>query len=114
MISRHPVTPLTFLHSDLSGFTCSDEDVEDLVSEYVQDMPALTSLHTVNLSRTSVTGAGVKLLVDHLPALTTLLIDQCSSITSRDIVTYAEKKGINVSFKQFTDRYGGGRKVRYG
>jgi F-box/TPR repeat protein Pof3 len=54
------------------------------------------------------------LLVDHIPALTTLLIDQCSSITSRDIVTYAEKKGINVSFKQFTDRYGGGRKVRYG
>ncbi|KAF2662489.1 hypothetical protein K491DRAFT_617280 [Lophiostoma macrostomum CBS 122681] len=89
----------------LSSMTLDDEDIEDIVTH----APCLTS---VDVSNTKITGAGVKLLVDKLPALESLVLDNCTRISSRDVVRYAESKGVRVSMKMVQTT--GGRKVRYG
>jgi hypothetical protein len=91
-----------------------DEDIDDLINMYIHETPTLTNVHTVDLSGTMVTGAGVKQVVDHLPALKNLAIEQCTRISGRDIVSYAEKMGISVKFRYWTGDYKSGRKVRYG
>jgi F-box/TPR repeat protein Pof3 len=85
--------------------TLDDDDIDDIVTQ----APCLTS---IDLSNTKVTGAGVKLLVDKIPTLESLTLDDCTRISSRDIVRYAESKGVRVSMKMA--QVSGGRKVRYG
>ncbi|KAF2751493.1 hypothetical protein M011DRAFT_473958 [Sporormia fimetaria CBS 119925] len=72
-----------------------DDDIQDLVDRRP------TGLRTVDLSATKISGAGVKLLVDNLPVLQTLRIDDCPGITSPDIRQYAEKRGIEVHMKMY-------------
>jgi F-box/TPR repeat protein Pof3 len=102
--------------SDVTGTPCTDADIEKIIEDYMLKEQKLCSLHTINLSKTGVTGAGVKLLVDNLPKLRSLTLDYCERISSRDIVDYAERKGIEVSMKMVSANIGsaGGKKVRYG
>lgn len=91
---------------DIAALPCTDDDVEALLGHP-------TSLQSIDLSSTKVTGAGVKMLVDGLPGLRVLKVDNCRHISSRDAIAYAERKGVAVSC-QMGDSFGGARKVRYG
>ncbi|KAF2115118.1 hypothetical protein BDV96DRAFT_600251 [Lophiotrema nucula] len=90
---------------DVSTQECQDDDIEELVR-------LCTGLRNVNLSSTNITGASVKMLADGLPDLKVLNVDNCTRISSRDAIAYAEKKGIVVSWNQIQSS--GGRRVRYG
>lgn len=76
--------------------TLDDSKFDDDFIDRIKGHDGKSALHTIDLSRTFITGAGVKFLVDNVPSLRTLNIEQCSRITSRDIVAYAQNKGINV------------------
>lgn len=93
---------------DVSSINTTDDDVEALLQHP-------TSIQSLNVSSTKITGASIKMLADGLPYLGHLKADNCRNISSRDAVTYAEKKGIAVSCKM-SDAFsiGGGRKIRYG
>lgn len=67
----------------------------------------------IDVSRTQVTGAGLKLLIDHIPTLESIIADDCNRISSRDIVQYAESRGVTVSMKS-SATMGRGKTVRYG
>ncbi|KAF2196128.1 hypothetical protein GQ43DRAFT_476603 [Delitschia confertaspora ATCC 74209] len=107
-IQRIATPALTEL--DLTGLPITDEDVEPFPTL----LPSLTHL---NLSKTEITGAGVKDLVDRLrkPGLRKLVLDYCYNISSQDVIWYARRKGIDVSFRVSEHGgIGGGKKVRYG
>ncbi|ORX93200.1 hypothetical protein BCR34DRAFT_608623 [Clohesyomyces aquaticus] len=93
---------------NLSKQFCNDDDIEELVKR-------LKGLETVNLSQTRITGAAVKMLVDGLPKLRHLIIDDCERISSQDAAVYARKREIAVSQKMIPaiKSNGKGRKVRY-
>ncbi|USP79325.1 hypothetical protein yc1106_06599 [Curvularia clavata] len=89
---------------DLSTMPCTDDDVEQLLTFD-------TGLTGIDLSDTRITGASVKMLVDKLPKLRHLKVDNCTRISGRDAIDYAMRKGVFVSYKM--PRQTGGRKVRY-
>ncbi|KAF2006757.1 hypothetical protein P154DRAFT_615452 [Amniculicola lignicola CBS 123094] len=95
----------SLLSLDLSSLPATDKDIKTLLTHPV------SSLQTVNLSSTRVTGAGVKMLVDKVPTLRFLNLDFCTHISSRDIKAYAESKGVSVSWAVLPQN--GGRKLRY-
>ncbi|KAH7138405.1 F-box/TPR repeat-containing protein pof3 [Dendryphion nanum] len=101
--SSRLITPA--LHTlELTGIAdLGDDQVENLVEHGLK-------ASTVNLSKTMITGAAIKLLVDKLP-LKTLTVDYCQKITSRDAVDYAQARGVAVSAKM-GDELRGGRRVR--
>ncbi|KAF2713830.1 hypothetical protein K504DRAFT_462316 [Pleomassaria siparia CBS 279.74] len=92
---------------DISTLYCSDDDIEALLTHPVHN------LQIVDLSRTRITGASVKMLVDGLPDLKYLNLNECTRISGRDAIHYAEKKGVTVSC-QMSERLPGGKRVRYG
>jgi F-box/TPR repeat protein Pof3 len=94
--------------SDLSGLPVTDDDIEHLLAHPTPP----TSLTTFNLTSTHITGAGVKMLVDNFSSLKALTLDHCTRISSRDIMRYAESKGVKVSMKM-EEAKGSARKVRY-
>lgn len=59
---------------------------------------SLESVRILGLRKTKVTGVGVKALVEHLPDLHQLNLDECSSVGT-DAVEWARQMGIAVSFK---------------
>jgi F-box/TPR repeat protein Pof3 len=92
----------------INGLPCTDKDVEMLINHPV-------ALQTLDISSTKVSGASLKMLADSLSTLQYLKADNCTRISSRDAVVYAEKRGVTVSC-MMTDPLGGrgGKKVRYG
>ena len=90
---------------NLSTMGCNDDDIEALVT-------LTSSIQSINISSTRITGASIKMLADGLPHLHHLKADNCPNISSRDAVAYAENKGIFVSCRM-TDS-SGGKKVRHG
>jgi F-box/TPR repeat protein Pof3 len=92
---------------DFSKSRTNDDAIENLLSL------ELVGLEHLNLSQTDITGASVKMLVDKLPNLTTLDLNLCPHISSRDAIIYAQKRGIEISSKQ-AEAIVGGKKVRYG
>jgi F-box/TPR repeat protein Pof3 len=89
---------------DLSGLSVTNGDIKALITHHIP-------LRTISLARTSITGAGVKTLVDGIPSLELVNADDCSKISSRDIIEYAKGKGVIVSMKMTDVR--GGKTVRY-
>jgi F-box/TPR repeat protein Pof3 len=90
---------------DMAGTCCDDDEIEQLLTYE-------TSLTCIDLSRTKISGAAIKMLADKLPGLKSIKADECTKITGRDAIQYAERKGIRVSCQM--NEKTGGRKVRYG
>jgi F-box/TPR repeat protein Pof3 len=90
---------------DLGTMPCTDDDVEHLLTYE-------TGLTTIDLSNTNITGASIKMLVDKLSSLKQITADNCTKITSRDAIDYAERKGVAVSYQMGEQK--GGRRIRYG
>jgi F-box/TPR repeat protein Pof3 len=89
---------------NLSSTECTDDDIETFLT-----YP--TSIQSIDLSSTKITGASLKMLADGLPTLRDLKADDCPGISSRDAVIYVEKRGIAVSCR--TSDHVGSKKVRY-
>ncbi|CAO2658018.1 Nn.00g072780.m01.CDS01 [Neocucurbitaria sp. VM-36] len=90
---------------DIATLPCDDDEIEQLLMHEM-------GLQSIDLSCTNITGASIKMLVDKLPSLKTIKVDNCPKINGRDAVHYAERKGVSVSCKMGEQR--GGRKVKYG
>jgi len=92
----------------LSKIPFGDDDLECVPAL----APGLTDLV---LSRTAVTGYGVKRLVDKLESLRTLELEHCEGITSTDVIEYARRKGVRVKYNLGRPApLLGGRRVRMG
>ncbi|KAF2793537.1 hypothetical protein K505DRAFT_244158 [Melanomma pulvis-pyrius CBS 109.77] len=91
---------------DMATLQCTDDDIETLLT-------LTNSLQQLDLSLTKITGASVKMLVDGLPDLKFLNLNECTRISSRDAIHYAEKRGVTVSC-QMGDLRGVGKRIRYG
>ncbi|KAL6170103.1 hypothetical protein ACJQWK_03097 [Exserohilum turcicum] len=98
------LTPaLEFL--DIGTMPCTDDDVDHLVTHE-------TGLEIIDLSNTNITGASIKMLADRLASLKRIRADNCTRISGRDAIGYAERKGIAVSYQMGEQK--GERRVRYG
>jgi F-box/TPR repeat protein Pof3 len=106
LFARSPriLTP-TLEHLDIAKAPCDDDEIECLVKHK-------TSLRTIDVSHTSISGASIKMLVDKLPSLHTIRADNCPHISGRDAIEYARRKGVNVSCSMGEGK--GGKRVRYG
>lgn len=92
---------------ELSGLPLTDDDIDAITES--------TSLTTIDLSSTRVSGFGIKKLVDCIPTLRHINADYCRNLSSRDVIEYAKKKGVHVSYTMAEPTNGvKGRKVRYG
>ena len=90
---------------EVSGLPLTDDDIATITES--------TSLVRIDISRTKITGFGIKKLVDRAPTLRYINADHCIGLSSRDAIEYAEKKGVHVSCTM-GEQSGKGRKVRYG
>lgn len=90
---------------ELSGLPLTDDDIGTITES--------TSLARIDVSRTKITGFGIKQLVDRAPMLRDINADYCVGLSSRDAIEYAKKKGVHVSCIM-GEQGGKGRKVRYG
>ncbi|KAJ4357615.1 uncharacterized protein N0V89_002191 [Didymosphaeria variabile] len=92
---------------ELPGQPLTDDDISIITES--------TSLTTINISNTKVSGYGIKKLVDGAPALRYVNADYCRNLSSRDVIEYAKERGVHVSYTMAEPTYGAkGRKVRYG
>ena len=119
-------------HLDLSDGYCSADDIKELARlgylDGVQDLRIsglkvqddivnylvdyARNLNMVHLSRTKVTGVGVKILVTYLKkTLTYVCLNHCTSV-SADAAEWARSRGITVDFT-FKDDVKPGRKLRW-
>jgi F-box/TPR repeat protein Pof3 len=89
---------------DVATLYVDDDEIENLLTYE-------TSLHTLDVSRTNITGASIKMLADKLPTLKSIKADNCMRINGRDAIHYAQRKGIAVSCQMQEQK--GGRKIRY-
>lgn len=87
----------------LPGLPLTDEDIKPITTS--------TKLESIDVSRTKISGFGIKLLVDQAPTLRFIKADNCRNLSSRDALEYAEKKGVRVSYVM-GEPGGKGRKVR--
>ena len=90
---------------DLGTTPCDDDDIEHLLTYE-------TGLTDIDLSDTKITGASIKMLVDKLPSLKHIRVDNCTRINGRDAIEYAERKGVAVSYRMGEQK--GGKRIRYG
>ncbi|KAF2017552.1 RNI-like protein [Aaosphaeria arxii CBS 175.79] len=86
----------------------TDNDIDDLLLS-----APYPNLHTVDLSVTHITGASVKTLVDNLPALRDIVLNDCPNIVDREAVDYALGRGIGV-MRVSRVGAGSGRKLALG
>ncbi|KAK7186937.1 hypothetical protein DPSP01_011613 [Paraphaeosphaeria sporulosa] len=92
---------------ELPGQPLTDDDIDPIIES--------TSLTTINISNTNVSGYGIKKLVDGVPTLRHINADHCRNLSSRDVIEYAKKRGVHVSYTMAEPSNGAkGRKVRYG
>jgi F-box/TPR repeat protein Pof3 len=90
---------------DIATMPCNDDAIEELLTHK-------TGLTTIDLSHTNITGASIKMLADKLPTLKSIKANNCTKISGRDAIHYAERKGISVSCLMLEQK--GGRRIRYG
>ncbi|KAF2450784.1 hypothetical protein P171DRAFT_348589 [Karstenula rhodostoma CBS 690.94] len=92
---------------ELPGLPLTDDDIGPIIES--------TSLTTINISNTNVSGYGIKKLVDGAPTLRHINADHCRNLSSRDVIEYAKERGVHVSYTMAEPSKGAkGRKVRYG
>ncbi|KAF9731106.1 hypothetical protein PMIN06_009794 [Paraphaeosphaeria minitans] len=92
---------------ELPGQPLTDDDIGPIIES--------TSLTTINVSNTNVSGYGIKKLVDGAPTLRHINADHCRNLSSRDVIEYAKERGVHVSYTMAEPSKGvKGRKVRYG
>ncbi|RMZ67393.1 Tetratricopeptide-like helical [Pyrenophora seminiperda CCB06] len=89
---------------NVAGMKCNDDDIEQLVA-------FKTGLRDIDLSRTRITGASIIMLANKVPTLRSIRVHDCSGISGRDAIEYAERRGIRVSYQMQEQK--GGRKIRY-
>ncbi|KAH7086214.1 hypothetical protein FB567DRAFT_560978 [Paraphoma chrysanthemicola] len=89
---------------DIATLPCNDDEIEYLLSHK-------TSLTSINISSTHITGESIKMLADQLPLLKTIRADNCPRISGRAAIEYARLKGVMVSCSMEEGK--GSRKVRY-
>lgn len=91
----------------LSKMAVDDDNIETLLTHP-------TSLQTIDLSMTNITGAAIRMLADGLPNLRTLTANNCFKIVGRNAITYAEEKGVKVNCIHSANNGSvNGRRVRY-
>lgn len=106
LFTRSPRILTSALHTlDISSMKCDDDEIEHLLMHE-------TGLVYINLSSTNISGASIKMLVDKLPTLRTIVANNCSRISGRDAIEYAKTKGVGVQCSIYEGK--GGKKVRYG
>lgn len=92
---------------ELPGLPLTDDDIGPVIES--------TSLTTINISNTNVSGFGIKKLIDGAPMLRHINADHCRHLSSRDVIEYAKERGVHVSYTMAEPIKGAkGRKVRYG
>jgi F-box/TPR repeat protein Pof3 len=95
-------------HLDVASMAFVDDDaIEALLAGH-----DVSGLRSVDVSRTNVSGAGIKMLVDGLPVLERVRADQCARVSGRGCLEYAAGKGVRVACSM-AEGVGKGRRVRY-
>ena len=88
---------------EIPGFPLTDDDIKPIT--------ASTKLERIDVSRSKISGLGIKLLVDEAPTLRFINAELCENLSSRDALEYAESRGVRVNY--IMHQVGGkGRKVR--
>lgn len=83
----------------------TDRDIPNIVNS--------TSLITIDVSATGISGLGIKQLVDGAPTLRSITANWCHHVSGRDAIDYAESKGVHVACSwKVKDKQGRARKVR--